>query len=294
MKHYDLDMIAFPRGVKFNDGLKILVDNNIPLKAEQPFPMAFVLGTREADPNAGSQGYFAPSSHYMPPFMRVNPIFEWTYGQVWHFLRLFSLPYCILYDQGYTSLGTTKDTLPCPALAVPGNSTAGLPKYWPAYMLQDWAQERAGRIKKDKKDKKKTTETPIRDKPTSLQSAPSSAPPSVRSNESQDLRDTDLREMDQVSNIGGTSSDGSTGVPEIEDSQSCVSFASNHTISQRTVGLLIIGDEILKGATADTNTLAAAKAFREHSILLKRVVVVSDNLENIVNEVLAMQREVGK
>ena len=63
---------------------------------------------------------------------------------------------------------------------------------------------------------------------------------------------------------------------------------------QRTAGLLVIGDEILKGATADTNTQAAAKAFRENSVLLKRVVVVSDDQEAIVNEIQAMQNEVGE
>ena len=59
--------------------------------------LAFVLGTRAGDPNAGSQGYFAPSSHYMPPFMRVNPILEWSYGQVWHFLRVFSVSDIFLF-----------------------------------------------------------------------------------------------------------------------------------------------------------------------------------------------------
>ena len=66
---------------------------------------AFVLGTRSTDPNAAGQESFAPSSNWMPPFMRVNPILGWGYAEVWEFLRHFSLPYCSLYEVGYTSLG---------------------------------------------------------------------------------------------------------------------------------------------------------------------------------------------
>jgi FAD synthetase len=38
---------------------------------------AFVLGTREGDPNSKGQEAFAPSSDWMPPFMRVNPVIRW-------------------------------------------------------------------------------------------------------------------------------------------------------------------------------------------------------------------------
>lgn len=48
----------------------------------QGAPLGFVLGTRKGDPNCGNQQAFAPSSDWMPPFMRVNPILDWTYGQV--------------------------------------------------------------------------------------------------------------------------------------------------------------------------------------------------------------------
>jgi 3'-phosphoadenosine 5'-phosphosulfate sulfotransferase (PAPS reductase)/FAD synthetase len=63
-------------------------------------PMAFVLGTRKGDPNANGQAHFCPSSSWMsgPAFMRVNPILDWDYGHVWHFLRCFRLDYCSLYD----------------------------------------------------------------------------------------------------------------------------------------------------------------------------------------------------
>ena len=53
---------------------------------------AFVLGTRKADPNAGGQQFFEPSSDWMPPFMRVNPAIDWDYADVWHFLDRFELP----------------------------------------------------------------------------------------------------------------------------------------------------------------------------------------------------------
>jgi len=75
-----------------------------------------VLGCRvlsdRGDPNAEGQEYFCPSSAGWPPFMRINPILDWSYVDVWGFLRHCQLPYCCLYDQGYTSLGGVHNTLP--------------------------------------------------------------------------------------------------------------------------------------------------------------------------------------
>ena len=81
---FDCFMLSFPKGTGFSNGLKLLVQNNYPFSSTNTYitnnndiptyPMAFVLGTRSSDPNAGSQQNYAPSSSYMPPFMRINPI----------------------------------------------------------------------------------------------------------------------------------------------------------------------------------------------------------------------------
>jgi len=195
VQQYDLDMLCFEKGIGYAQGLTLLLNDHQKQQQQSNTTnatasssssttanndsasndddnhasmMAFMLGTRKGDPNAGDQNMFALSSWGdMPSFMRVNPIIHWNYGMVWQFLRHYQLPYCPLYDQGYTSLGTTQETLRCPALRIPRqrenndyNDDTDNEKYdyYPAYMLQEWDQERAGRIKKDKKKETKKNE----------------------------------------------------------------------------------------------------------------------------------------
>jgi len=290
---YDLDMVAFEHGVGFAAGLDILVKNNyIQGAADTVFPMAFVLGTRESDPNASGQDSFCPSSHWMPPFMRVNAVLDWNYGLVWHFLRLFKIPYCSLYDQGYTSLGTTMDTNPCPALAVnrgddhesshDGDNLIGvvnsnLPKFWPAYMLVDWDQERAGRVKKEKSSDSSDSSTAQK--------------PFVRSNSGlttvSDLRaqKSALKNAEVMSDNNATQDDGTVQTLGTDD-------FNDYGGEAKTVGIVVVGDEILKGMTTDTNTQTAARALRKECLQLSRVVVVSDDVHEITKEIRRLRDEV--
>ncbi|EEC70347.1 hypothetical protein OsI_01253 [Oryza sativa Indica Group] len=114
------------------------------LLKERPTKAIFI-GTRIGDPNAVGQEQFSPSSPGWPPFMRVNPILDWSYRDVWSFLLTCKVKYCSLYDQGYTSIGSIYDTVPNALLS---DSTTGK-SFRPAYMLSDGRLERAGRTKKN-------------------------------------------------------------------------------------------------------------------------------------------------
>lgn len=120
----------------FKSGLEALLK-------EKPIRAIF-LGVRIGDPTAVGQEQFSPSSPGWPPFMRVNPILDWSYRDVWAFLLTCNVRYCSLYDQGYTSIGSIYDTVPN-ALLRANKSTE---KFKPAYQLPDGRLERAGRVKK--------------------------------------------------------------------------------------------------------------------------------------------------
>ncbi|KAG9393136.1 Phosphoadenosine phosphosulfate reductase family [Carpediemonas membranifera] len=76
---------------------------------------AMMLGVRGADPT-GNIPVFAEPTLGWPKLTRVAPIIHWEYVDVWEFLLRFNLPYCSLYDHGFTSLGAPSRTKPNPAL----------------------------------------------------------------------------------------------------------------------------------------------------------------------------------
>lgn len=100
---------------------------------------AIFLGVRATDPFCARLGHFQSTDKGWAPLVRVSPILQWSYGAVWAYLRSLNVPYCSLYDAGYTSLGKRSETIPNPLLAkAPG-------AYHPAYMLKDESAERRGR-----------------------------------------------------------------------------------------------------------------------------------------------------
>eukprot|EP00455_Lapot_gusevi_P013403 TRINITY_DN1651_c0_g1_i3.p1 TRINITY_DN1651_c0_g1~~TRINITY_DN1651_c0_g1_i3.p1 ORF type:complete len:246 (+),score=33.96 TRINITY_DN1651_c0_g1_i3:89-826(+) len=140
-KKYDFSIITINGSYK--EGLQHLLQTH-PLHA-------IIMGQRKIDPEASRLEEVSPTDPGWPQFLRVNPILNWTYDEVWQFLKSNNLSYCTLYDQGYTSLGSTQDTLPNPALRTAEGT------YLPADQLHDDLLERAGRIPKTPKSASTST-----------------------------------------------------------------------------------------------------------------------------------------
>jgi len=161
-------------------------------KIQRQVPLrCIVMGTRRTDPGCGKLSSLTASTGNYPPFLRFNPILDWSYRDVWDFILGCELPYCTLYDEGYTSLGTVNDTIRNPALRqshdsewaaergaavedarardivpflalahnVPGMQAeaekGGSGSYKPAWFLMDETKERDSRMK----NARKTTQT---------------------------------------------------------------------------------------------------------------------------------------
>jgi FAD synthetase len=152
IKIYSLALLEYAKPMKaaFADYLK-----------DTPSVKAILVGTRRTDPHGEHLKHFDPTDQGWPAFVRVHPVIDWHYVDIWTFIRYLNIPYCCLYDMGYTSLGGTTDTHPNPALArqpstqqVPQIKDSKVtsngipipkPKFRPAYELEDDYEERLGR-----------------------------------------------------------------------------------------------------------------------------------------------------
>jgi 3'-phosphoadenosine 5'-phosphosulfate sulfotransferase (PAPS reductase)/FAD synthetase len=124
MSSCDWPVVRLPHN--FKEGMRLLTLQGV---------SAVFMGVRQNDPSCPSN-FFEMSSHGWPVFMRVYPLLEWSYKDIWHFLKRLDLPYCSLYDIGYTSLGSKSQTRPNALL-----------QGRPAWQLTEETTEREGRAK---------------------------------------------------------------------------------------------------------------------------------------------------
>ncbi|KAI5951020.1 FAD1 [Candida jiufengensis] len=132
---------------------------NYYLKDINPNIKSVIVGIRYTDPFGENLKTEQLTDHNWPKFLRIHPILDWRYVEIWDFLVGTNVEYCKLYDEGYTSLGGVDNTFQNPELLITNknckdgencNDENEKKEYLPAYMLRNNADalERLGRIKK--------------------------------------------------------------------------------------------------------------------------------------------------
>ncbi|KAL3089610.1 hypothetical protein niasHT_027058 [Heterodera trifolii] len=136
---YNLDLVELSGPMKH--GLALY-------KEKQSHTVATMMGTRSTDPiGKYMKSNIQWTDGGWPKFLRVCPLFDWSYGEVWKGIRDLSISYCSLYDAGFSSLGECTKTTKNPALLIKGTENS----YKPAYTLNDGKLERSNREQSDPK-----------------------------------------------------------------------------------------------------------------------------------------------
>ncbi|KAJ1354236.1 hypothetical protein KIN20_011111 [Parelaphostrongylus tenuis] len=135
-RNYNMVVTEYPGPLKA--GLELM-------NKEQPNVIAVLLGSRASDPRGNRmRSHVEWTDEDWPKYLRVCPISKWSYHDVWTMLRGLCVPYCSLYEMGYTSLGGRSTTVKNPLLRTVEKD--GVERYLPAYVLADGDAERNGRL----------------------------------------------------------------------------------------------------------------------------------------------------
>ena len=66
---------------------------------------AIFVGTRRTDPHGGGLGFFDPTDHGWPKFLRCHPVIDWHYREIWGVSVFFLFPpESLRYGEGGRSL----------------------------------------------------------------------------------------------------------------------------------------------------------------------------------------------
>ena len=141
-----LDFMAFSEKYWSFEIIRIKADNmkqGLDYLVKNYGVKAVFLGVRLSDFHNIKMNFFEKTTPGWPDAMRVMPLLNWTYHDIWNYIEKYNIPCCSLYENVYTSIGSIEDTKPNPALYDEETK-----QYKHAKMLSDENLERFGRIMK--------------------------------------------------------------------------------------------------------------------------------------------------
>ncbi|CAO1393028.1 unnamed protein product [Diamesa hyperborea] len=137
-EYYGID-IQVVNGGSIKDVLTKVCNNDKDIKA-------CVMGSRRSDPYCGDLSIFKKCDAGWPDLMRISPLLDWNCSHIWNYILQNDVPYCSLYNFGYTSIGDKTNTIPNPHLKRINSKDDNLSTYLPAYeLINSDDLERAGR-----------------------------------------------------------------------------------------------------------------------------------------------------
>ena len=114
LKRIDYDLDAFPFEAESYVGNHLMKTVVFNMYIEEKGVKAIFQGLRRDEQAARIQDdYFEKkeAAHLIPEHMRIKPILHFTERLLWDTYRLHDIPYCVLYEQGYRSLGAKTTSL---------------------------------------------------------------------------------------------------------------------------------------------------------------------------------------
>jgi len=87
---------------------------------------AWISGLRRSQSSSRSGTPKVEIDHAHDHMTKLNPLAEWTYEQVWDYIKANDVPHNALYDQGYTSIGCA----PCTRAIEPGEDIRAGRWWW--------------------------------------------------------------------------------------------------------------------------------------------------------------------
>ncbi|XP_068151710.1 FAD synthase [Drosophila tropicalis] len=137
VKHYQFKLL------RYEGLLKLAIEQVV---SDHPQVRAIFLGCRSSDPSCSKFSEFMPCDNNWPSnLIRVFPLLDWNYSDIWNYIRLNKVPYCCLYDQGYTSLGGERGSTRVNPNLLVYDEVKDEMVFKAAYELKDSRLERANR-----------------------------------------------------------------------------------------------------------------------------------------------------